>query len=612
MCLEFRNRSESLDRWDARQGGISDLFERLLWRFFHLDHASDLYSQLLRDDGDGHIVSRALRRMNIRFNVSGPDSVRIPGTGPLIVTANHPFGAVEGLILASILFSVRPDVKLMGNSVLKHVNLAGFRDTFIFIDPFGRKDSLRANVRPLREAVEWVKNGGALGIFPAGEVSHFQVGKRCITDPEWNDTVARMVLKTGASVVPVFFEGSNSALFQMAGLLHRRIRTLMLIRELFNKSNRTIRVRVGRLVPHEKLTAFTDSRAMTRYLRLRTYMLEKCEEGKAARKEPCSDVRPGGVRACIPIAQPYKTELLPREVDALPPEQRLVRTKEFSVFYAESIQIPLLLREIGRLREITFRESGEGTGRPIDLDLFDRYYVHLFLWHHESKQVAGGYRIGLTDRQALVMRRQAGLYTRTLFRYGAGFLAGISPALELGRSFVRKEYQKTYQPLLLLWKGIGRYVAARPRYKILFGPVSINSDYRAVSRDLIVAFSKANEHPELARLVRGANPVRPNPMKGRGFEAAGSLIPDVHDLSELISDMEEDGKGVPVLLKHYLKLGGKFLAFSTDPNFSNVVDALVMVDLTRVEPAILTRYMGVDAAEFFLRFHNQGALARCA
>ncbi len=171
--------------------------------------------------------------------------------------------------------------------------------------------------------------------------------------------------------------------------------------------------------------------------------------------------------------------------------------------------------------------------------------------------------------------------------------------MELGRAFVCKEYQKSYQPLMLLWKGIGRFVAARPQYRILFGPVSINSDYHSVSRDLIVAFSRTNQHTELARLVRGANPVRLNPLTGSRLREASGLIWDIHDLSELISDIERDRKGIPILLKHYMKLGGKFLGFSTDRNFSDVVDALVMVDLTQVGSATLGRYMGEEGAESF-------------
>lgn len=611
MGVAFHEKSGGIGSENMPWGGVRDLLDRFLWRFFHLNRASDLYSQLLRDDGEGHVVSKILHRLNAVFQVSEPDTARIPSSGPLIVTANHPFGAVEGLVLGSILLSVRPDVKLMGNSILKHVNIPEFRNTFIFVDPFGTKDSIRTNLRALREAIQWVRNGGALGIFPAGEVSHFQLRKRRISDPEWNDTVARIVKGTKASVVPVFFEGSNSGLFQMAGLLHPRMRTLMLAREMFNKSNRTIRVRVGRRIPHDKLAGFRDSEAMTQYLRMRTYMLENRGDGDSEKKRIDREGKSRRVPAYPAVAQPFKPDLLPGEVAALPLDQKLVDTKEFSVFYAENFQIPLLLCEIGRLREITFREDGEGTGRPIDLDVFDRYYTHLFLWHNETKRLAGGYRIGLTDRLP-DMDGNPGLYTRTLFHYETEFFGRIDPAMELGRAFVCREYQKSYQPLMLLWKGIGRFVAARPQYRILFGPVSINSDYHSVSRDLIVAFSRTNEHTELARLVRGTNPVRLNPLTGSRLREASGLIWDIHDLSELISDIERDRKGIPILLKHYMKLGGKFLGFSTDRNFSDVVDALVMVDLTQVGSATLGRYMGEEGAESFLRFHNRGILADCA
>lgn len=591
--------------------GIPPLLERALWRLFRFDRVSGLYARLLEDHGDVHFISKALLHLNITCRMSDWDRSKIPAKGPLIVTANHPFGAVEGLILGSMLLSIRPDVKLMGNSILKHINVPEFLNTFIFVDPFRRKSSLRTNIRPLRQAVQWVRDGGALGIFPAGEVSHFHLGKGRVTDPAWNDTVAGIVNGAQASVVPVFFEGRNSWLFQAAGMLHPRMRTLMLAREIFKKEGTEIRVKVGKRIPYEKLAALPDRKAMTRYLRLRTYLLENRKEDKAPPRhgQEATGLLPR--RGYPSVAQPICLERIPRYVDALPPQQMLVSAGEFSVFYAESDQIPLLLREIGRLREITFRQSGEGSGRPIDLDRFDRYYTHLFLWDNAAGQVAGAYRIGLTDR-VLERYGNAGLYTRTLFRYKTLLLDRIGPALELGRSFVRREYQKSYQPLLLLWKGIGRFVAARPQYKVLFGPVSISSEYHSVSRDLIIEFSKSNRHREYARLVRGAHPVRCNPVRHVRLKAACRMIADIQDLSELVSDIERDRKGIPILLKHYLNLGGRFLGFSRDRDFSNVVDGLVMVDLTRVDSAVLRRYMGDDGAASFLAFHNAGLLTQCA
>lgn len=591
--------------------GVPRFFESLLWRLFRFDRVSDLYSRLLRDDGEAPYLSRALRHLGVSYEVSDSDLARIPVRGPVIVTANHPFGAVEGLILGLILRSVRPDVKLMGNAVLKNIRVPEFLDTFIFVDPFGRKDSVATNIRPVREAMRWVSDGGALGVFPAGEVSHFRWQRGRVADPEWNDTVARIVKGTKAAVVPVFFEGLNSALFQLLGLLHPRLRTLLLPREMFNKADRVIRVRIGRRIPYEKLAGLASNEAVMRYLRMRTYMLENRREDQAKRGKFQTGQKPVKVPVYPPIAPPRKTDLLPDEVCALPPAQRLIQTREFSVFHAESSQIPLLLHEIGRQREITFRECGEGTGTSIDLDRFDRYYTHLFLWDNRAKRVAGAYRIGLTDR--IVTRYgTSGLYTRTLFHYGTELLDRIGPALELGRSFVRCEYQKDYQPLMLLWKGIGRFVAARPRCKVLFGPVSINRDYQAVSRDLIVAYSKTNRRSEYARLVKGVNPVRLNPARKLKFKATCNLIGDIHDLSELISDIERDQKGIPILLKHYMKLGGSFLGFSVDRNFSDVMDALIMVDLTRVEPAILGRYMGEEGAAAFLGCHGFSNLADCA
>ena len=303
---------------------------------------------------------------------------------------------------------------------------------------------------------------------------------------------------------------------------------------------------------------------------------------------------------------------MPGEVEAIPPGQVLIDTGAFRVFHAESHQIPLLLHEIGRQREITFREADEGTGKSIDLDDFDQHYIHLVLWNKDANELVGGYRIGLTD---IIMRRYGcrGLYTSSLFTFAPRFLQEISPAMELGRSFVRKEYQKSYQPLMLLWHGIGKYISARPQYKVLFGPVSIGSHYHGVSRDLIVAFLKNHHRVELARYVKGHGPKRSNLLKKRlGLKSASGLIDNVQDLSDLISCIEPGCGGIPILLKHYLKLGGKFLGFSIDPDFSNVMDALIIVDLTQTNRTVMERYMGKAGADSFLRFHDRASYSACA
>lgn len=294
------------------------------------------------------------------------------------------------------------------------------------------------------------------------------------------------------------------------------------------------------------------------------------------------------------------------EIEALPPDERLVDSGGFQVYCARAGQIRGVLREIGRLRELTFRAVGEGTGRCADIDVFDAHYLHLFVWDTRHNAIAGAYRLGLVD-EILARHGQRGLYTRSLFRYGPALLDMLNPAIELGRSFVRAEYQRSFAPLMLLWCGIGRFIARSPRYTVLFGPVTISGRYAPESRRLMVEY--LSRHRADAKLASQVSPRRPF------RDETATSAPDVDDptpskideLSRRIAQIEPDGKGVPVLLRHYLRLGGRVLGFSVDVQFGNALDGLIMVDVRQIEPAVLARYMGKAGSAAFRAYHAPGA-----
>jgi putative hemolysin len=572
-----------------------------LKRVLPLKRLSYLRSRLDSMPQDTAIADRILEMLGVAYNVFESDLAIAPSQGPLVVVANHPFGAIEGMILASILLKVRSDTKIMANFLLRSLGVSELNDLLILVDPFERAGSAAHNLRPLRQAVEWVGAGGALGVFPAGEVSHMHLSRLSVVDRQWSPTVARIVRKTGASVLPVYFEGRNSALFCGLGLLHPLVRTLMLPGENLKERSRTVWAHIGKPVPFKRLAGLDDHEVMD-YLRLRTYNLQNRKCKKKGRR-----LFAGPVKKAVslrPVVIPKEAGLISEEIRRLPAEQFLFSSRHFDVIGACAAQIPNALYEIGRLREITFRQAGEGTGNAIDIDRFDQYYRHIMLWDRERGEIAGAYRLGLADE---VMREHgiAGLYTNTLFEYKDEFFRKIDSALELGRSFVRPEYQKTYQPLMLLWSGIGRFVAEHPRYRFLFGAVSINNEYLGFSRKLIVEFLKdGHTHSDLARLVRARNSLRAGSIGKRNLGLAYSMVHDVQEFSELISDIEQDPTGIPILLKHYMKLGGKFLGFSVDPKFNDALDALVLVDLVRTDPRTLERYMGQQGAVSFLTFNG--------
>ncbi len=577
-------------------------------------------------NSQGSFLHRALRDINISYHVSDADRARFPRTGPLVVVANHPFGAAEGMILADLLGQVRPDTLMMCNYLLGQI--PELHENCIMVDPFGGSGATVVNTGPMRQAIRHVRSGGSLGVFPAGEVANLDLSKREITDSPWSTTVARVIQMSHAQVVPVFFSGNNSRLFQMLGLVHPRLRTAMLARELLNKRGCKVELRVGSVIPYRRLAPFADPVELMAYLRQRTFVLRH----RQAIDEPVSQrkmvffgrpgVQPGGDGASVlpskassnkshivsvggeTIVPPVPVELLERDMAALSKKHLLIDTDDYAVFAAERLHLPNIVREIGRLREISYRATGEGTGRSIDLDRFDDWYLHLFIWHKSRKTVVGAYRLGLCDQ---IVKRHGikGLYTSTLFKYKRPMVQRVGDAVELGRSFIRAEYQRNYQPLLLLWKGIGRLISAHPQCKVLWGPVSISGDYNSVSRQLMVQFLQAQHmDADLAPLARPRNPFRVTGVHGFGRDIVRQQVKESDDISELVSEIEPDGKGIPVLLRQYLKLGARFFSINVDADFNDAVDALMIVDLTQTAPRLLERYLGKEAARQFLSLHG--------
>ena len=601
----FRINADAIANPVAR--GTVKLARGLLERTLCFGELNDYYRDASELDPSQSFATRVLRSMNVTWRIASGSEDLIPREGPLVVVANHPFGGIEGMLLTSLMEKSRPDTRVMVNYLLSMI--PDFREQFIFVDPFGSKEAIRSNIKPIKESLCWLKNGGALGIFPAGEVSSVDIKSGKVRDPAWSPMVAGLVRKTHATVLPIFFAGHNGPIFNLAGLIHPRLRTLMLPTEFVNKDGRELTVHIGKPITWREMEEYPDDRDLIQYLRLRTYILAEKEPEKK-RYLPFlhrrRDKAPAGESE--PVAPPQPHDAIVAEVASLPPDALLLSSGEIDVYCAGAQSIPTLLKELGRLREETFRAAGEGTGTACDLDRFDEYYLHLFLWNREKGEIAGAYRLGLADEIA-ASRGPAGLYTRTLFNFDDRLLSRIQPAIELGRSFVRLEYQKAYAPLLLLWKGIGAFLSRNPRYTHLFGPVSITNEYRDASRNLMLrSLRLSNFEGELARFVRPRRPPRPPRRAEWNLPDFHPYIDNIELVSKLVQEIESDGrKGIPILIKQYLKLGGRILAFNVDPDFSSVVDGLISVDLLRCDPKILARYMGADKAEAYLGFHDRQA-----
>lgn len=565
-----------------------------------------VYHAACATPGESAFNEKVLDVMHVQWDLSPGDLHRIPTTGPLIVVANHPFGGLEGMILAAVLRSVRPDVKLLANYMLGMI--PEMRDQFIFVDPFGGADAARKNVGGMKSALRWLRDGGVLGVFPAGEVAHMTWKNRCVTDPHWSDTIGRLAQQTKVPVLPVYFSGRNSSFFQMAGLIHPRLRTVLLPREMMSRRDQTIGIRIGSLIPPDRLARFKTAEEVVAYLRLRTYILK----GHAPATRKTASTAPQIVRKISlakDVVAPKPADLLAEEIAQLPAELRTFATGDFEVFVTPADRIPHTLQEIGRLREITFREVGEGTGREIDLDRFDPHYVHLFVWNKVKQHIVGAYRLGLSD-EILATRGVDGFYTRTLFKYDERLPREIGPSLEAGRSFVVAEYQKSHSALSMLWKGMGRFIVANPRYRHIFGPVSISDRYHSMTKQLLLAFLQTSDHKAtLSKLVKATNPPRWGRFRDCDDRELSTIVRSVEDVDELVEEIESDRRGVPVLLRQYLNLNAKLLGFNIDPDFGDVLDGLVLIDLTRVNRTILDFYLGRSGAASFLAHHGADSTA---
>jgi putative hemolysin len=626
----------------------------VLEKLFSLDKLRELYQSVRTPDAT-NIFNRILKKMDVACAVSESDLARVPATGATVVVANHPFGILDGILLGALLLKVRPDLKILTNYLL--TGIPELDEYCIPLDPFvaqsrankseskpdSKSDSpariaSSVNQRGLRGACDWLRQGGMLLIFPAGEVAHLQWAKG-ITDPAWSTTAYRLARTADAAVLPVFIDGRNSVPFQLVGFVHPGLRTARLPKEFLQKSGSKIEVRIGsklavsslplparnikedadRLVVGTEDVARRKSMASsaavdgTEYLRWKTLLLANrtSKSHESAAKMPQIPFLNGAKlppnpfkSAPEPLENAVPREVLQQEITQLPPSAFLESNEEYEVYCAKAEEAPQILREIGRLRELSFRAEGEGTGKSVDLDRFDPYYRHLFLWNRPKRELVGAYRLAKTT-EILQQSGPDGLYTNTLFRFKPEFFDHLGPALELGRSFVRPEYQRQFAPLLLLWKAIGRYVAQNPENPVLFGAVSISNSYAPASRELMYQFFRAQFCAHLlSALVQPRRPFRSGRLKHWDIRAFNRLILDSEELSGSISEFESDGKGIPVLLKQYLKVGGQVLAFNVDGQFSDVLDGLIVVDLRKTGRKSLQRYLGSDGAESFLRHHS--------
>lgn len=544
-----------------------------LMELLKLDKVNELYNSSSNLNGPDFALD-VLQKLNIKFTVSNSDLKNIPSKGSFIAVANHPYGGIDGLILLYLLAQKRPDIKIMANFLLS--KLQPLSDYIIHVNPFEQVGSKQINIKAAKQVLKHLKEA-PVAIFPAGEVSALQLNNFKITDKKWEIGVGKLIKNAQVPVLPVYFSGNNSLAFNLLGLINPTLRTLKLPSELFNKTTH-IEVRIGKPVKYAQLEGFSSA-TLTDYLRTKTYsMAESVKSKKSLLKRIKPIAKP---KQIIPAVEPT---LLINEINFLRANKQLLcNHQEFEVYISNAETIPHVLKEISRLREITYRAVGEGTNRNADTDLFDKYYKHLFVWDSKNTCIAGAYRLGEGD----LLYKQFGVkgfYLNQLFKFKKHMHSVLFNSLELGRSFVTEAYQKKPYSLMLLWKGIGIYLNENGhRFTYLTGPVSISGAYSKSAKYAITNFLKQHYfNQELSKYASGRNPVKQKISKTGKALLAYNNLSDLKALDDLVADLENSQLKVPVLIKKYIALNGKFLAFNLDKSFNNAIDALILVNISQI------------------------------
>lgn len=534
--------------------------------------------------GKQKFSSKLLSQLGV--SISGDELIlkNVPETGGYILVCNHPYGMVEGVILAKLINSKRKDTKIIANIGLKIFK--EIRDYFIFADPLNPKSPI--NISAIKKSFKHVKNGGILVIFPAGRVSFYQKESKCITDAKWNRIAIQISQKLDVPILPIFISGCNTSLFHWLGRIYYRFRLLMLVREMLKLSGTNIKLKTSGNINPKTLNIFETTKQKNDFVRAVCYLNDQ----NYIQNWPQSSV----IKHYQEIATSIEPSLLEKEIEKLPTRQTLLSFKSFKVYFAYYQQIPKCVDEIARLREVTFRRLNEGSGEPSDTDGYDKTYTHLFIYDHQNKQIIGAYRMGQTD-QLIKNGDLKPLYLSQIFDFEHGFVNLKEPCLEMGRSFIIESHQNSFHGLLLLWKGIGAFVSLHPQYRTLYGTVSLSKIYDVRSVALINEVLVNNKKEGKIVKVLPRHPFSFS-LSPESIHYITSNQLNIEQLSALITSIEPDGKDIPVLLKQYHKLNAEFHCIAIDKNFNDTPGLLLSVHLASAPDNLLKLYLGKAKQEY--------------
>jgi putative hemolysin len=558
----------------------STIIAKTLLRIFNYSKLNRVYSEA-HDKDPIVLVNSLIEQLDISFDIPEEDLKNIPSEGSFITVSNHPYRGIDSIILYKIVYEKRKDFKIMASFLLQ--NIEPLKNIIIPVKTFETSQYTKSSFSGIKEAIRYIREGHCLGIFPTGEESgHFEVSK-VIVDKEWQNPALKFMKNAGVPIIPVYFHGTNNRWVHILRKINPILRSAELPSELFNKKNKTIKIRIGSPITIKEQSEFKDLPHFGRYLRARVYSL-----GSVLEVRKFFDKQPGKKKKQPePVVDPVPVNILAEEVNKVKSEFELFSTKNYSVICAPTVAIPNVFNEIGRLREVTFREVGEGTNNSTDIDEYDFYYYHLIIWDNDEKKIVGAYRIG-KGKEILALYGIKGFYINSLFRLKHKFAPVMAESIELGRSFITKDYQRKVIPLFLLWKGIMVFLLKNSDYRFLIGPVSISNDLSGFSKSLIVDFVKTYFFDEeMAKFIvpRKKFVVNTDGIIDRKIFIDSSER-DINKIERIILDIEP-GYKLPVLLKKYMEINAKIIGFNIDPKFNNCLDGLMILDLYETPPDLI-------------------------
>ena len=553
-------------------GIIGTLIARFLMNLLKISTINRIYNRN-KHKKDLDFLNGILEEFKVRFEIPEEDLKRLPKNGAYITVSNHPLGGIDGILLLKLVREQREDFKIIANFLLQRIQ--PLEPYILPVNPFENHREIKSSIAGFKKSLQHLKNGHPLGLFPAGEVSTRKEGK-LIVDKPWEPAVMKLIQRADVPVVPIYFHAKNSPLFYRLSKLSDTFRTAKLPSELLTQKNRVIKIRIGKPISVKEQKEHATLESFSNFIRRKTYMLSNSFEKAKRLTNISSSLK--GTKSPKRIVTPISKQGMLLEVSMLKAEDHhLLTSKNYEVYLAPAAKIPNLLHEIGRLREITFRAIGEGTNKAIDLDKFDHYYHHMFLWDTEAKCLAGAYRMGL-GAEIYKTKGIDGFYLQDLFRFEPELHIMMSQSIELGRAFIIKDYQQKPMPLFLLWKGIVHTTLRFPDHKYLIGGVSISNRFSNFSKSLMIEFMKSHYYdPYLAQYITPKKEFKvklKDVDKDFVFDATES---DLNKFDKFIDEIEPGALRLPVLLKKYIKQNARLIAFNVDPLFNNAVDGLMYI-----------------------------------